>query len=270
MLETSEGQFGKQYITSLPLQAGPVLLLYVVAIHIIILDPNIMVSFTSLTLTKVVALLSLSSSLVTAQGSLGFSKYAACQAPTTNPLTGCPAGTIYVHPNSTYANFHTIQSAVLSLPNDTSSRYILVGAATYNEQVNVTRSGPLTLLGQTTASGLNGKYNSVRVTWAQANIGNTLYYDNAPTSVLTVAPNLDAALTGAGITGYPVPANNPYGNTDFRAYNIDFDNNQFNFANGPALALSIGYANTSFYRCGFYSYQDTVSVRCCVTCIPQC
>lgn len=173
-------------------------------------------------------------------------------------MTGCPIGTIYVHPNSTYANFNTIQSAVLSLPNDTSSQYILIGKATYNEQVNVTRAGPLTLLGQTTASGLNGQYNGVRVTWAQANVGNTLYTDNAYTSVLTVASNLNASLTGAGITGFAEPANTPYGSVDFKAYNIDFDNNQFPYANGPALALSVGYANTSFYRCGFYSYQDTV------------
>jgi hypothetical protein len=60
-------------------------------------------------------------------------------------------------------------------------------------------------------------------------------------------------------SGDPVPADTPFGNTDFRAYNIDFINDFKNYASGPALAVSVSYANTGFYYCGFYSYQDTVS-----------
>jgi hypothetical protein len=56
-----------------------------------------------------------------------------------------------------------------------------------------------------------------------------------------------------------VPAGTPFGNVDFRAYNIDFINDFKNYATGPALAVSVSYANSGFYFCGFYSYQDTVS-----------
>lgn len=56
-----------------------------------------------------------------------------------------------------------------------------------------------------------------------------------------------------------MPADTPFGNVDFRAYNIDFINDFKNYATGPSLAVSVSYANSGFYFCGFYSYQDTVS-----------
>lgn len=48
--------------------------------------------------------------------------------------------------------------------------------------------------------------------------------DNAFTSTLTVAPDLDAALTGSGTTGFAVPPGTPFGCVDFRTYNLNFVN----------------------------------------------
>ena len=76
--------------------------------------------------------------------------------------------------------------------------------------------------------------------------------------MLTVAPNLNASLTGSGPTGFPVLDDNPFGNVDFRAYNLNFINDFAPYSNGPSLALRMGYANAGFYYCGFFSYQDTV------------
>jgi pectinesterase len=157
------------------------------------------------------------------------------------------------HKNS--ADFSSIQSAILSLPHDNSSATILVRAGSYTEQLNVTRPGPLTLLGET-SSPLDETKNEVNVFWSAAN--NNTYLDNAFTSVLTVAPTQNASLTGAGTTGWPVPADTPFGNTDFRVYNIDFRNVFSEYSAGPALAVSVSYANSGFYYSGFYSYQDTV------------
>lgn len=163
----------------------------------------------------------------------------ACQYPTADPLEGCPANTILVgssaDPN---VQFTSIQPAVLSLPNDNSSQIILILAGDYTEQVNVTRSGPLTLLGQT-PSPTDQKLNTVSVYWAAvAGTGH-----NAATSTLTVAP-----------------AGAPFGNSDFRAYNIDFVNDYAPYADTPSQALGVSYANAGFYYCGFYSYQDTIYV----------
>jgi hypothetical protein len=122
-------------------------------------------------------------------------------------------------------------------------------------QVNVTRRGPTYLLGQT-AHPKNQSLNTVNIVWA-AVAGNG---DNAYTSTLTVAPNLNAALTGAGPTGFAVPADTPFGCIDFRTYNLNFINDFTPYANGPSLALSISRANGGFYYSGFYSYQDTIYV----------
>lgn len=194
--------------------------------------------------------------------------YKDCQRITENPLDGCPEGTLYVSNSDASAEFATIQSAIRSLPNDTSSHVILIGAGIYTEQLNVTRQGPLTLLGQSDKPWKGELYsdvtydqavnNEVQVYFNAAN-GGGRYPDNLYTSVLAVGPTYNATQTGAGPTGYPVPADTPFGCSDFRAYNIDFRNEFEPRSAGPAHALAVGYANSGFYSCGFYSYQDTVS-----------
>ncbi|KAI9371183.1 pectin lyase fold/virulence factor [Aspergillus egyptiacus] len=175
-------------------------------------------------------------------------------------LESCPEDTILVSNSNTKAQFRTIQAAIDSLPNDNSSQTILVLAGEYTEQLNVTRPGPVTLLGQTDRITDVSK-NQVTITWAQANHDNTgQSIDNVFSSVLVVAPTLDASYTGSGPTGYPVPEDTPFGNVDFRVYNIDFRNTWSDYSDGPAHALSISRANGGFYYCGFYSYQDTVYV----------
>lgn len=181
-----------------------------------------------------------------------------CQA---GDLSSCPAKTIIVSNNSSSsaikrkADFTSIQSAILSLPHDNSSATILILAGDYTEQLNITRPGPVTLLGETT-NPTNASKNQVTVYWSAAN--SATYLDNAFTSVLTVAPTQNASLTGSGPTGWPIPAGTPYGNSDFRVYNIDFRNVFSEYSAGPSLAVSVSYANAGFYYSGFYSYQDTV------------
>ena len=131
----------------------------------------------------------------------------ACQLPTTNPIQGCPAGTLLVGPSGSYK---TIQSAVAALPNNTLPAVILIQAGSYTEQVNVTRAAPVFLLGQT--SNTKSQYeNRVNVIWrAVAGTG-----DNAFTATLTVAPNLNADLTGSGPTGFAVPPDTLFGEHRF-------------------------------------------------------
>lgn len=180
----------------------------------------------------------------------------ACQRPTKSPLDGCPKDTLLVGPGQ---KFTTIQSAVLSLSNSTDAAHILILPGNYTEQVNVTRSAPVYLFGQTEHTKDQSK-NTVNVIWHNATgAGIVPNIDNAYTSTLTVAPTLNSSLTGAGPTGNTVPADTPFGNADFRAYNLNFINDYKPYSSGPSLAVSVSYANTGFYFCGFYSYQDTVS-----------
>lgn len=177
-----------------------------------------------------------------------------CQAPTPDPLLGCPPGTLLVGPSG---HFQTVQAAVASLPNNTHPYNILIQPGNYTEQVNVTRPGPVTLLGVTSRP-RDPSSNTVNIIWHNATGAGVGTEDNLFTSVLTVAPSQNASATGAGPTGDPVTPGTPFGNTDFRAYNVDFTNLYKPYSAGPSLAISISYANAGFYYCGIYSYQDTV------------
>ncbi|CAE6486760.1 unnamed protein product, partial [Rhizoctonia solani] len=170
--------------------------------------------------------------------------------------------TKYVSLNDTRADFKSIQEAVLSLPQDTSPQWILIGAGVYKEAVNVTRKGPTTLLGTTNHA---DKYVQNLVTVYNTTFMNqttqTAEQDNADTQVLTVAPNKWSTWTGKGFYGdTPEPVPNEWGCTDFRAYNINFENRAATKAVGPALAVGVAFARASFYGCTFKSYQDTVFI----------
>ncbi|OOO05247.1 glycoside hydrolase family 43 [Aspergillus oryzae] len=82
--------------------------------------------------------------------------------------------------------------------------------------------GPLTLLGESN-SPHNASTNSVHVRWAAAT-EQGIYTDNVYTSVLIVAPTLNASLTGSGPEGLAVPDGTPFGCSDFWTYNIDLRN----------------------------------------------
>ncbi|TKX26317.1 pectinesterase-like protein 1 [Elsinoe australis] len=180
-----------------------------------------------------------------------------CQAPTRDPLSGCPKSTILVGPAG---KFQTVQSAILSLPNNTVPYTILIQPGNYTEQLNITRPGPVTLLGATKYPNSN-TLNAVNIIWSNATgTPSTGSYDDLFTSTLTIAPTQNSSATGAGPQGAPVTPGTPFGNKDFRAYNINFRNVYAPYSAGPSLALSVSYANAGFYYCGFYSYQDTVYV----------
>lgn len=198
--------------------------------------------------------------------------YAECQRKTCHPLDGCPPNTIFVSQKSKRAHFSSIQAAINSLPDTDVPAVILIAPGNYTEQLNVTRHGALTLLGMSDRPHEGRLYadlatdlsspapeNEVQV-WHNAANYQARFPDNAFTSVLSVGPTLNATLTGAGPTGFAVPEGTPFGNVDFRAYNIDFRNDEFPRANGPAHAVGVSRANAGFYSCGLYSYQDTVSL----------
>ncbi|KAF9453118.1 carbohydrate esterase family 8 protein [Macrolepiota fuliginosa MF-IS2] len=181
-----------------------------------------------------------------------------------SPLSGCPTGTIYVSQNlnDKFARFHRIQDAISSLP-PSSPATVLVGAGEYHETLNITRQGPLTLLGQLPADvGLTPSSpfysnppfpNNLVQVWDNKFVQTGM--DDAQSAVILVAPSFNASLIGAGPTGAPLQP--LFGTPDFRAYNIDFQNRAANFSISQALVTDISYANASFYGCSFASYQDT-------------
>ncbi|KAG6879824.1 hypothetical protein C0992_011107 [Termitomyces sp. T32_za158] len=193
-----------------------------------------------------------------------------------SPLLGCPQGTIFVSNNMTdsFAHFNSIQDAIVPV---SGSATILIGEGEYHETINVTRSAPLTLLATSVDK---PKYPLDTLPSPMSNlvqIFDTNFVepgmDDATSAVLIVAPSFNGSLIGAGPTGAPLQP--LVGNSDFRAYNIDWSNRavravgfepfnqilmymlQANFAISQALVTDISYANASFYGCSFASFQDT-------------
>ncbi|KAG9093527.1 hypothetical protein FRC06_011479 [Ceratobasidium sp. 370] len=167
-----------------------------------------------------------------------------------SPLAGCPSGTVYVSATDARASYKSVQQAVEVIGNKPGCAYILVGQGKYFGTVNVTRQGPLTLLGEVTNT--NSTANTVEI-W------NNIYVqpgqDNAVTPVLVVAPSFNASLIGSGPTGAPLQP--LFGSVDFKAYNLNVSNLAANYSIGQALATDISYANASFYGCNFKGWQDT-------------
>ncbi|KAF8891513.1 pectin lyase fold/virulence factor [Mucidula mucida] len=176
--------------------------------------------------------------------------------------TACPPGTIFVSQNASEpgVSFTSLQEAILSLPEEGDAT-IRIAAGSYHETVNVTRSGPLTFLGELPPSALttdgaglnNGSALNLVEVWDTQYVQTGM--DDADSAVLTVAPSRAGALIGAGPTGAPLQPE--FGNVDFKAYNINFANKAANYAISQALVTDISYANASFYGCAFASYQDT-------------
>ena len=86
---------------------------------------------------------------------------AACQSPSQDSLQGCPKNTLLVGATE---KFTSVQDAVLSIPDNDVPYTILILPGSYREQVNVTRHGPLTLLGQT-GSPNDANQNAVNIVW---------------------------------------------------------------------------------------------------------
>ncbi|KAF9046379.1 pectin lyase-like protein [Panaeolus papilionaceus] len=208
--------------------------------------------------------------LVSLQGHALSPQFLPCQLQKSrgvSPLEGCPRDTILVSSDARdpFARFHSIQEAISSVP-EAAPATILITAGEYHETLNITRTGPTTLLGQLPSTSFVTepfaklstnlsaplKQNLVKV-WDNNFVQTGM--DDAQSAVLLVAPSFNASLIGAGPTGAPLQP--LFGSIDFRAYNIDFENRAANFSISQALVTDISYANASFYGCSFASFQDT-------------
>ncbi|KAJ7918381.1 pectin lyase fold/virulence factor [Mycena leptocephala] len=133
-----------------------------------------------------------------------------------------PSGAIIVRKGTTTSGeFATLTAALNSLPNDSSSRSIFIFPGTYAEQVDITRTGPLTIYGYTADT--------------------TTYTGNQ--AILTAGSD-DASGT------LRIHKN------DFKMYNVNVKNT---FGPGSqAIAISQYGSRVGLYACGFFGYQDTL------------
>ncbi|KAF9032416.1 pectinesterase [Panaeolus papilionaceus] len=146
--------------------------------------------------------------------------------------TSPPAGSVVVRAGTTTAGeYKNVASAVASLPNDSSSRTIFIYPGTYNEQVYITRSGPLTIYGYTT---------------------DTMSYS---VNQVTIQAGVPASQAGSNDASGTLRVHKD----NFKLYNINVKNTYGQ--GGQAIAISQYGKKVGFYACGFYGYQDTVLVN---------
>jgi pectinesterase len=146
--------------------------------------------------------------------------------------TSPPAGAVIVRAGTTTAGeFSTVSLAVNSLPDDSSARTIFIFPGTYTEQVNITRTGPLTIFGSTTDT--------------------TTYLQN------TVIIQFGLSLLTAGSDD--ISGTLRIHKNDFKMYNVNVMNT---FGQGSqAIAISQYGTRVGLYACGFFGFQDTVLVE---------
>ncbi|KAJ7697619.1 pectinesterase [Mycena rosella] len=140
-----------------------------------------------------------------------------------------PSGAIIVRKGTTASGeFATLTAALKSLPNDSSARSIFIFPGTYAEQIDITRSGPLTIYGYTTDT--------------------STYTGNQ--AILTAG--VPASTAGSDDASGTLRIHKD----DFQMYNINVKNT---FGPGSqAIAISQYGSRAGLYACGFFGYQDTL------------
>ncbi|KJA26945.1 carbohydrate esterase family 8 protein [Hypholoma sublateritium FD-334 SS-4] len=143
--------------------------------------------------------------------------------------TSPPAGAVVVRSGTTAAGeFATISAAVSSLPNDKTSQSIFIFPGTYTEQVDITRTGPLTIYGYTNDT---SSYGGNQATLQAGVPASTAGSDDASGTLRIHTDN-------------------------FSMYNVNVKNT---FGIGSqAIAISQYGNRVGLYACGFYGYQDTL------------
>ncbi|KAJ7032063.1 pectinesterase [Mycena alexandri] len=140
-----------------------------------------------------------------------------------------PSGAIIVRKGTTTSGeFATLTAALNSLPNDSSNRSIFIFPGTYAEQIDITRTGPLTIYGYTTDT--------------------TTYTGNQ--AIITAGDPASTAGSDDASGTLRIHKN------DFRMYNVHVKNT---FGPGSqAIAISQYGSRVGLYACGFFGYQDTL------------
>ncbi|XDG04539.1 hypothetical protein ABKA04_004154 [Annulohypoxylon sp. FPYF3050] len=142
-----------------------------------------------------------------------------------------------VAPTPTAGQYGTISSAIAALPNDSKEYTIYILAGTYEEQISVTRSGKVTLRGETTFAN-DFTHNKVLITFS------------------------DGVSTSANQDEETPVVNWKNTNGDGLAlYNLNFTNSYPQTSNYAALAADFFGTNMAAYGCAFKGFQDTLLVN---------
>lgn len=162
----------------------------------------------------------------------------------TTSSAACPTDTLVVKKETTNSCQYTnISAAVSALANDGLEKTILVYPGTYNEQVSITRSGKVNLIGNTTFAN-DFTQNQVIVEYS--------YGVSTSANQNELTPTLNSK------------------KSDLAVYNINFHNTFPQTKNYAALAGDFYGSNMAFYGCSFIGFQDTLLLNKGVQVLSNC
>ncbi|PYH40108.1 putative pectin methylesterase [Aspergillus saccharolyticus JOP 1030-1] len=142
--------------------------------------------------------------------------------------------TFVVSQNATTGQYRNVTAAIAALPNDGMAYTIYIHAGTYTEQISITRSGKVTLRGETS-------------------------FENDYTQNLVTIEFSNGELTSAGEDeSTPVINAKKTDGTGLALYNINFQNTYPQTSNTAALAADFYGTNMAAYGCSFIGFQDTL------------
>ncbi len=162
--------------------------------------------------------------------------------------TSPPAGAVIVRSGTTAeGEFATISAAISSLPNDKTNQSIFIFPGTYTEQVDITRTGALTVSHSSTfAVGMTDLTSYCQI----------YGYTNNTSSYIANQVTLQAGVPASTAGSDDASGTLRIHTDNFRMYNVNVKNT---FGIGSqAIAISQYGNRVGLYACGFYGYQDTL------------
>jgi hypothetical protein len=156
-------------------------------------------------------------------------------ATTSSTVSSLPASATFVvrkSPNAT--EYGTVEGAISALPSDGAEKVILIMPGTYTEQININRTGKVTLRGTTN------------------------YVNDYSQNEVIIQFNYGVSTSAGQDELTPVINSKKTDGSGLALYNIDFVNTFAQTKNYAALAADFYGNNMAAYGCSFIGFQDTL------------